>query len=316
MRDSYARENLRPEVEQMLAAARAAKPAEPTPIATMRMMDLASAAYFNAGAAEIALEREIKIGGASGDLRALMWSPVAEPKGLPIVLHFHGGGFVFMLPETYAKPCKEIAKAADAIVISVDYRLGPEHPYPAAHDDAFAALQWLRSHASELGGDPERIAVAGESAGGGLAAAVALRAIRSGAKPPAGVAVACAWLDFSLASPAFEALGPDDPLIDTATMRYWRESYAPNPATWGDPELTPIHADLAGYPPTSVVVGGIDPLYDDGVSFAEAVRRAGTDVELHDYDGMPHIFWCFPPLHNLTDATARQAGFLRRLLHN
>ena len=314
MRKDYTRKNLRPEVEQMLAAARAAKPPEPTPIATMRTMNLASAAYFNVGAPKIGLEREIRVGGAAGDLRAMMWAPVAEPYGLPVVLHFHGGGFVFMLPESYAKPCKEIAIAANAIVISVDYRLGPEHPYPAAHDDAFAAYQWLRAHAAELGGDPSRIALAGESAGGGLAAATALRSVASGV-PPAGVATACAWLDMSLSSPAFVALGPDDPLLDTASLSYWRQSYAPDATTWGNADLTPIKADLSGFPATSIVVGGIDPLYDDGVSFVEALHDARIDVELHDYDGMPHIFWCFPPLHNLTDATARQAAFLRRVLH-
>lgn len=315
-REQYERTNLRPEVAQLLAAAGAAKQpgAPPTDIAKLRATNLVAAAYFNVGAPAIAIEREIEIETPAASLRALVWAPVAEPVGLPVVLSLHGGGYVFMLPESFAKPWKEIAIAANVIVVSLDYRLAPEHPYPAALDDSVAVMRWLRAHAAELGGDPARIAIAGESAGGGLAAAATLRLLAEGDEPPAALAVASAWLDLRHTSASFEAFGPDDAFIDTATMAYWRGSYAPREEQWSDPYLSPVMGEVSAFPPTCIVVPGIDPLYDDGVRFAEKLRAAGRSVEVHEYDGMPHIFWCFPPLHQFSDVSARIGAFLRREL--
>jgi acetyl esterase len=308
---------LRPEVEMLLAAARAAKAGAPQPAPSdqMRAMAPAGAAYMNAGAPDIAVDREITVDTGEATLRALVWAPAAEPRALPVVLHLHGGGFVWMLPESYAKPWKEVTIAADVIVVSLDYRLAPEHPYPAPLDDCVGAFRWLRAHAAEIGGDPERIAVVGESAGGGLAASTALRLIAEGDEPPAAVAVASAWLDLRNSSPSFQALGPDDPLIDSATMDLWRRSYAPREEQWLDPLVSPVLADVSAMPPACVVAAGIDPLCDDGITFAEHLRAAGRSVELHEYAGMPHIFWCFPPLFALNDVSARIAAFLRRELH-
>ncbi len=313
-RERYERTGLRPEVEQLLAAAAAAKQpgAPPTDIATLRATNLMAAAYFNVGAPAIALEREITIETPAASLRALVYAPVAEPEGLPIVLHLHGGGYVFMLPESFSKPWKEIAIAANAIVVSLDYRLAPEHPYPAALDDAVAVVRWLREHATELGADPARIAIGGESAGGGLAAATTLRLLAEGDEPPAALAIASAWLDVRDASPSFLAFGPDDAFIDTATMTHWREQYVPRNEQWLDPYVSPVFGDVSSFPPACIVVAGIDPLYDEGVSFAAKLRAAGRRVELHEYDGMPHIFWCFPPLHQFSDVSARMSAFLRR----
>ena len=315
-RERYERTGLRAEVEQLLAAAGAAKTAgaPPTDIAALRATNLVGAAYFNVGAPSIALEREITIETPAASLRAMVWAPVAEPDGLPVVLSLHGGGYVFMLPESFAKPWKEIAIAAGVIVVSLDYRLAPEHPYPEPLDDCVATFRWLREHAREIGGDPARIAIAGESAGGGLAAAATLRLLAEGDKLPAAVAVASAWLDMRNSSRSFEAFGRDDALIDSATMAYWRGSYATREEQWSDPYLSPVLGDVSAFPPACVVVAGIDPLYDDGVTFAEKLRAAGRSVELHEYEGMPHIFWCFPPLHQFSDVSARIGAFLRREL--
>lgn len=315
--ERYARTNLLPEVEQLIAASRAAKPADgrPTPIDTMRSLNLAGAAYFNVGAPAIALEREIAIETPAGPLRALLFAPVAEPAGLPVILHLHGGGFVFMLPESYSKTWKEVSIAANAIVVSLDYRLAPEHPYPAPLDDCVAAVRWLRAHAEEIGGDSSRIAIAGESAGGGLAASAVLRLLSEGDEAPAAIAVASAWLDLRNSSPSFQALGPDDPFIDSETMAFWRRSYAPRPEQWDDPLLSPVLGQVSAFPPACIVVAGIDPLHDDGVTLAERMRAAGREVELHDYAGMPHIFWCFPPLHAQSDVSARIGAFFRKRLH-
>ncbi|HEY8172891.1 MAG TPA: alpha/beta hydrolase [Dehalococcoidia bacterium] len=312
----YERTGLRPEVAGLLDAARAAKAGqtEPTRIPMLRAIEKAAAVALSAGAPAIALEREVAIKTPDVTLRALVFAPVEQPEAMPVIMHLHGGGFVWMLPESYAKPSKEIAIAANAIVVSIDYRRAPEHPYPTPLDDCVAAFRWLRAHATEIGGDPSRIAIAGESAGGGLAASTTLRLLADGDEPPAAVAVASAWLDLRNASPSFRALGPDDPMIDEATMAYWRESYAPREEQWSDPMLSPVLADVSSFPPACVVVAGIDPLYDDGVSFAESLRAAGRSVELHDYEGMPHIFWCFPQLDGVNDVTDRIGAFFRREL--
>ena len=99
-------------------------------------------------------------------------------------------------------------------------------------------------------------------------------------------------------------------------MAFWRSNYVPDEQQWTNPLVSPVLGDVSGFPPTCVIVGGIDPLHDDGVTFGENLRAAGRTVELHDYEGMPHIFWCYPPLHNLTDATSRVAKFLRRHLNS
>jgi len=314
-RQTYTRDNLRPEVQELIERSRALKAPQPLPVETMRTFDLPGAAFFNTGAPEIALEQEIHIDTPADPLRALMFAPIAEPRGLPVVLHFHGGGYVFMLPESYARPNKEIAIDAGVIVVSVDYRLAPEHPFPAAIDDGVACYRWMREHAREIGGNPQRIAIIGESAGGGVAAATTARLLAEGDEPPAAVALSCAWLYLRNDTPSFRAFGPDDAFIDTATMNYWRDCYAPNKDQWTDPLASPVFADVSAFPPACIIVGGIDPLYDDGVTFAEKLRAAGRDVELHDYEGMTHIFWVYPQLAPLTDTMARVAAFLRRHLH-
>jgi acetyl esterase len=131
---------------------------------------------------------------------------------------------------------------------------------------------------------------------------------------PSGVALICAWTDLAMKTRSFAAFGPDDLLIDDAAMTYWRSCYAPDPAQWDEPFVSPLRADLASFPPTCIVVGGIDPLYDDGVRFAEKLRAAGRPAELHEYGDMPHDFPLFPPLSAITDAVDRVATFVHGVL--
>lgn len=312
----HAREHARPEVKallEMMAAARAATPRVFTPEA-MREFDMAMAGAFGIGAPAVAVEKEIRIPGPAGDLRALVFAPtVSQERALPVVLHFHGGGYVIMLPESCAKFSKQIAAGAGAVVVSLDYRRAPEHPFPAAVDDAVAAFRWLRDNAADLGGNPARIGLFGDSAGGGLAAAATLRLLADG-DPPAAVGLYCPWLDLANATPSFRALGPDDPVIDDATMDYWRRSYAPDERQWDNPLASPLRGDLAGFPPACIVVAGLDPLYDDGVQFAAKLRAAGRDTELHEYADMPHEFGLYPQLTPLTDAMDRVNAFFARTL--
>jgi acetyl esterase len=299
-------------LDQSRAARRAPRDISP---GALRALDTLTATMFALGSPAAAVEREIRVGGAAGELRALLYAPATAPgERLPIVVHFHGGGFVWMIPEVATRLCRDIAVGARAVVVSVDYRLAPEHPYPAPLDDCEAAFRWIRQHAAELGGDPARMGVAGESAGGNLAAEVALRTTATG-NPPSGVALLYAWLDLTMASPSFRAFGPDDPFIDDELMTSWQQSYAADPALHTAPDVSPLYADVSAFPPACVIVGGIDPLYDDGVSFAEKLRAAGRDVELHEYEGMPHLFSFFPQLKDLADPHQRAAAFFARTLH-
>lgn len=316
MRTEYNREGLRPEVATLLTQMKAGRtePRDLSPEA-LRAHDAAMAMVLSMGAPPVAVEREIRVAGADGDLRAILYAPETKPgETLPVVVHFHGGGFVIMTPETSARLCKEICVGARVIVVNVEYRRAPEHPYPAPLDDCEAAYRWVRAHAGEFGGDRSRVGVSGESAGGNLAAAVALR-LAGTPDAPAGVAMLCAWLDLTISSPAFAAFGPDDALIDTEMMTGWRNAYAPDPALHTRPDVSPVFGDVSSYPPACIIVGGIDPLYDDGVRFAEKLQAAGRDVELHDYEGMPHIFSFFPQLASMTDAHQRATAFFRRTLH-
>jgi acetyl esterase len=307
---------LQPEVAELLQTMAATKAARVLDVGAQRMFDDLSAEAFNAGDPPVAYESEITIPGPDSPLRALVFA-TAPPDGnsRPVVLHFHGGGFVIFRPEVTARVSRTIARVADAVVVSLDYRRAPEHPYPAALDDCVAAYRWLGANAASVGGDPARIAVAGDSAGGNLAGALPLRLAAEGEAPPVAVLLISAWLDLTMSSPSSRRFGPDDPLIDDDVLSFWRDCYLPDASRWPEPLLSPVNGDLSSYPPACVVVGTIDPFCDEGVQFAERVQAAGRDAELHRYDGMPHWFPVFPQTADLTDYAARVGAFLRRVLH-
>lgn len=315
----YTREGAHPVAKALLEQSIAARPMPRVLDAeAMRANDAALVTIWNVGAPEVPYEREITVPGPAGDLRTLLWGARApSPDALmPAVLYLHGGGFTIMLPETTAKLSKHLAVGAGALVVGPDYRLAPEAPYPAALDDCVAVYRWLREHAADAGGDPERIIIAGDSAGGNLAAAATLRLIAEGERPPDAVLLVCAWLDVANETPSFRAFGPDDGLIDDVVMEHWRHGYVADRAQWANPYVSPLRGDLRTFPPTCVVVGGIDPLYDDGVLFAEKLRAAGRDVALHEYAGMPHEFIFFPVLDTATDAIPKMQEFVRRYASN
>jgi len=312
---AYTRDPMHPVVEGLFQAIFATRPAERVMDAEiLRAGDALAAVGFNIGAPSLPVEREITIPGPAGDLRALVFAPrEAGGAALPVVVYFHGGGFVILTPESSAKIAKRMAQNVGAVVVSIDYRRAPEHPYPAPLDDCIAAFRWVRAHAASLGGDPARVGVGGDSAGGNLAAATALRLLAEGDSPPAAAVLMCPWLDMEMDSPSFRAYGPTDALIDDVVMTYWRDSYTDDPAVWANPLASPLRGDLSAFPPTCVLAGGIDPLCDEDVQFAEKLKAAGRDVELHEYAGMAHIWSFFPQLDGLTDVDARIGAFLRRV---
>jgi acetyl esterase len=267
-----------------------------------------------AGAPAVTAERTLEIPGPGGKIRARAFWP-GDPKKspYPVFVYFHGGGYVAMSPETHEKLTIQICVGAGAVVVSVDYRLSPEHRYPAPLDDCLAAYRWVRANAKELGGDAQRIVAGGDSAGGNATAAVALRLIAAGEPLPRALLLLCPWLDMSLDTDSMRTFGPDDGVLDTDIMTFFRDSYV-RPANWPDPFASPLRGDLAKFPPTLVIAGGIDPLRDDALRFADKLKAAGRNVTLSTYKGMPHDFMLFPGIDDGERAVAEIVRYAKSQL--
>lgn len=303
---------LHPQVEQLFEMMRANRGARVLEARALRESLGALAPLLNAGAPQVAREREIRIPGPGGAIRARVYEP-RTPAPRPALVFYHGGGYVIMSPETHAKLAKQLAVGAGCTVVSVDYRLAPEHPFPAPVDDCVAAFRWVRAHPGELGADPRRIAVAGDSAGGNASAAVCLALAEAGDRGPAAAVLLCPWTDMALESESMRALGPDDPLLDAELLRFFRDSYLKE-AEIPDPRASVLRADLTRFPRTLVVVGSIDPLYDDGAELARRLEAAGVDVQLQEHEGMPHDFMLFPGIDEAQACVERVCAFLRDAL--
>lgn len=295
----------------MMGANRAQRVLEPEP---MRAGLGALLPLLNAGAPAVAAEQEIQIPGPAGNLRARVFWPGDRAAGpFPVIVFFHGGGYVVMSPETHEKLAKQLCVGVGAVVVSVDYRLAPENRYPAPLDDCLAAFRWVRANARDLGGDPARVAAAGDSAGGNAAAALSLRLLAAGEAPPAALLLMCPWTDMALDTDSMRKFAPGDAVLDIDIMTWFRDCYV-QPANWNDPFASPLRGDLSKFPPTLVVVGGIDPLLDDGLTFAAKLEQAGRKVVLSSHAGMPHDFMVFPGIDEGVRAIAGICRFAKSAL--
>lgn len=230
------------------------------------------------------------IDGPGGDLPIRIYRPAGAPaSGAPVVVFFHGGGFVAGDLDTHDGTARLHAVGADAVVVSVDYRLAPEHPFPAAVDDAFAATKWVAAHAGELGVDPTRLAVAGDSAGGNLAAVVSQLARDAGGPD---IAFQLLWYPattYDISLPSFTE-NAHAPIIDTEAITALSLAYAGH-LDLSDPPATlaPARAaNLAGLPPAYIAVAGHDPLRDDGIRYGELLAAAGVPVQVDNAETLIH----------------------------
>jgi acetyl esterase len=251
--------------------------------------------------------------GAIGDLPARVYRPDGAGP-LPTVVLLHGGGWVIGDIETHDNTARQIARDADAVVVSVGYRLAPEAPFPAAVEDAIAATRWVAEHVAELGGD-DRVAVAGDSAGGNLAAVVAQTFRDAGGPPLAAQFLIYPATDVAGEYPSRTENGTGY-FLETATMEWFFDQYA-GTETDIDARLSPLHAEnLAGLPPAVVVTAEYDPLRDEGEAYARALADAGVRVEHRRFDGMIHGFFEMGPASaGARAAIAESCRLLAEVLH-
>ena len=252
------------------------------------------------------------IPGPAGPLNVRVYRPTSETR-LPAIVFCHGGGFVLGDLDTHASICHRLAHSSGCAVVAVDYRRAPETRFPGALDDCTAALRWIANHAADLGFDGRRFALCGDSAGGNLAAATALRARRDG-PDVSHVALLYPMLDPGCDTESMHAYGRGYLLARSGVQWSWNQ-YLGTAEDAVNPLVALLQADLAGLPTTSVVTAECDPLRDEGEAFAERLRTAGVEVISRRYAGMVHGFAGLPQITPVaTQAIDDLAGDIRRPL--
>lgn len=212
---------------------------------------------------------------------------------LPVVMYFHGGGWVLGNVVNYDSLCTHLSDELDALVLSVDYRMAPEHPAPVAAHDCVDAARWVVGNGAQIGADPTRLAVCGDSAGGNLAAVVAQCFRDDGLDSIRHQALIYPATDLTMSSPSI-LQHATAPILTKRSMDCFADHYVPDVAQRCDPLVSPLFGDVENLPPTLIQTADLDPIRDDGVRYAEALRAAGVEVRLTNYLGVPHGFASVP----------------------
>ncbi|GGZ00938.1 putative lipase/esterase [Pseudoduganella plicata] len=234
--------------------------------------------------------RHLSARGPGGDVPLHVYTPSGKGP-FPVIVYFHGGGFVLGDTKAYEPSIRALAQGANAVVVSVDYRLAPEHRFPAAPEDAFAAWQWALAHTQELNGDPARVAVAGESAGGTLAAVVALMARDRQVTAPSRQVLIYPVLNDDMSTPSYQRNASAQPL-DKPAMQWFLHQYAPRPEDRASPIALPMKANtLKGLAPATIVAAEIDPLASEARAYADRLKADGVAVQYREFDGVTHGFF-------------------------
>jgi acetyl esterase len=275
-------------------------------LADARAADLASIRASGGEPEPVCEVADLQIPGPGGQLPLRLYRPAHE-RPLPALVYFFGGGWVLGTIDTADGVCRSLANSSGALVVVVGYRLAPEHPFPAAIDDCYATVRWVAGHADEIGADPARLAVGGDSAGGNLAAAVALRA-RPDGPALAGQLLVYPNTDQLADDPSMRAA--DDPfLFNRHSVQWYRQHYLTNPGDAAHPLASTRRAEsLAGLPPALVITAEYDPLRDQGEAYARRLADEGVPVELSRYPGMAHGFFTMAGTVDASRAAIAQAA--------
>ncbi len=249
----------------------------------------------------------IRIPGRGGNILARVYTPSGDGP-FPVLVYFHGGGWVIANLDVYDASARGLCNAAECIVISVAYRQAPEHKFPAAVEDAYDATLWAMNHAAHLNGDPDRVAVGGESAGGNLAAVVCLALRDQDETLPVHQLLIYPVTDFVFDKASFQEHENAKPL-NSAMMPWFAKHYLRNEADATHPHASPLReADLSGLPSATVINAENDPLRDDGRLYAERLREAGVPVTHHLYEGVMHEFFGLKGLLSKAEEAVQQAA--------
>jgi acetyl esterase/lipase len=302
---------LDPQAAALIASLAGGKPVEQMTIEEMRA-GLEERSSLTAGEPrEVAQVVDSSVPGPDGAIPIRTYVPDGQLP-MPGLVYFHGGGWVRGSLQTHDVLCRALANDARCIVVSVDYRMAPEHRFPAAVDDAFAATRWIADNGASLGIDPRHLAVAGDSAGGNLAAAVTQLARAAGGPRPASQVLIYPVTDYNLETPSYLRNAQGYMLTREAMRFYWQQYLGPDGPT-SDVRASPLRAtDFANLPPALVITAEFDPLLDEGRAYADKLRAAGVPVTYSEYPGMVHGFLTSAGvLDQGRRAIAEMAGALR-----
>jgi acetyl esterase len=260
---------------------------ELTPVEARSVL-LEQAATFSGSPPDVATENLV-VGPADAGVAARLYRPPRTDRA-PLLVWYHGGGWVLGDLDSHDAICRYICHRARMYVLAVDFRLAPEHPFPAAVDDALAAFRWAAEHATDMGADPQALAVAGDSAGGNLSAVVAQLTAKEGGPAPAYQVLIYPVTDVSTKHPSYR-LFPKGYFLTEAEMDWYCGHYLPDPEAAFDPRVSPLlEPDLAGLPPAYVATAGFDVLRDEGEAYARRLREAGVPTMLRRHTGLVHGF--------------------------
>jgi acetyl esterase len=294
------------EEQAKLLAAQPAPPLDQLPPEMVRVGYRMQRQAQDQGAPKDVAARDLKVAGATGEVPARLYTPAGVSKPSGLLVYFHGGGFVIGDLETHDGHCRRLAAGSGAQVLAVDYRLAPEHPFPAGHDDALAATRWAFDHAGELGVDPRRIAVGGDSAGGNLAASVALD-LRDDPQRK----VAFQLLLYPGIWPQEETASRrelDGPVLTREALDWFEKLLAAHGHPQAHRAMLGWAKDLSGTAPALVVTAGHDPLKDEGREFAERLRAAGVAARHVEYPTMVHDFYIMADVSPAVAQAARETA--------
>jgi acetyl esterase len=283
-------------------------PVETIPLAEMRALYEESFTRLGGPPVEVGRVVNVEADGPRGPVPVRVYTPQGATAPVPMLVWYHGGGWVNGSPDSYDSVCRLLTRESGCMVASVDYRRAPEHPAPQPFEDAYAALEWLTAHANELGADATRLGVGGDSAGGGLAANVALKA-----RDVHGPALRHQLLVYpavgtDMESASVRAYG-EGHFLTRDRMDFYFKCHIPSPEIADIPYVIASRAQtLRGLPPATIVLAQCDPLYDEGVAYAQRLEADGVPVDLRIYEGMIHAFFSFIAIFDKGREAVTDAG--------